>query len=197
MGDVTLLLDAIRAGQRDPAELVSVVYEELRSMARRALGREAGRPSLQATDLVHDAYLRLLGRGDVHWESRAHFFASAAEAMRRILIERARSRASRKRGRNAQQVELREEMALEEAPAEEMLAVDHALNRLEKIDDVMGQVVKLRYFAGCSVPEVAEILQMSPRSVDRLWVGARAWLVRELASPPPGGATGRETPAPL
>jgi len=181
MGDVTLLLDAIRAGQRDPAELVDVVYEELRIMARGALARERAGQSLQPTDLVHEVYLRLLGGGKVRWENRAHFFASAAEAMRRVIIDRARSRSRLKRGGAAQRVELSDGMAAEEPAPEEVLAVDQALTRLESFDGVMSKVVKLRYFAGCSVPETAELLDLSPRSVDRLWAAARAWFQRELA----------------
>jgi RNA polymerase sigma factor (TIGR02999 family) len=181
MGDVTLLLEAIRSGQRDPSELVAIVYEELRSMARSALYREGSGQTLQPTDLVHEAYLRLLGSSQIHWQSRAHFFGSAAEAMRRILIDRARARSRLKRGGDAERVELAEGLAIEEPPPEELLAVDRALSRLETVDPVMSQVVKLRYFAGCSVPETAELLQTSPRSIDRLWVAARAWLQRELA----------------
>jgi RNA polymerase sigma factor (TIGR02999 family) len=180
MGDVTLLLEAIRSGQRDPADLVAVVYEELRSMARSALFREGPERTLQATELVHEAYLRLLGGGEVHWQNRAHFFASAAEAMRRILIDRARTRSRLKRGGDAQRVELADDLAIEEPPPEELLAVDRALSRLEAVDAVMGQVVKLRYFAGFSVAETAELMQMSPRSVERIWSAARAWFQREL-----------------
>lgn len=149
-------------------------------MARGALAREGAGQTLQPTDLVHEAYLRLVGSGEVHWENRAHFFASAAEAMRRILIDRARSRSRLKRGGGAQRVELSEGFAAEEPPPEEILAVDEALTRLEAIDPVMTQVVKFRYFAGFSIPETAELMQISPRSVDRFWSAARAWFQREL-----------------
>jgi RNA polymerase sigma factor (TIGR02999 family) len=179
-GEITLLLEAIRSGHRDQSDLVQAVYEELRSMARGALAREGAAQTLQPTELVHEAYLRLVGSGGIHWENRAHFFGSAAEAMRRILIDRARSRSSQKRGGGAHRVELSEAFAAEEPPPEEVLAVDEALTRLETIDPVMSQVVKLRYFAGCSIPETAEIMQMSARSVDRLWSAARAWFQREL-----------------
>lgn len=185
-GEITLLLEAIRSGRRDRAELVEAVYEELRSMARSALAREGAARSLQPTDLVHEAYLRLVGSGEIHWENRAHFFASAAEAMRRILIDRARSRSRLKRGAGAEHVELSERLAAEEAPPEELLAVDEVLTRLEAIDPVMSQVVKLRYFAGCSVAETSALMQMSPRSVERLWSAARAWFQRELQRAPSG-----------
>lgn len=180
MGDVTLLLEAIRAGRRDPAELVEAVYQELRSMARSALAGEAPGRSLQPTELVHEAYLRLMGSGATRWENRAHFFASAAEAMRRILIDRARSRVRLKRGGHAQRVELTEDLASGEPPPEELLAIDEALTRLAAVDPPMAQVVRLRYFAGCSVDETAEVLQISSSTVDRLWAAARAWFRREL-----------------
>ena len=178
-GEITLLLEAVRSGQRDPAELVAAVYQELRFMARNALAHEGGQ-TLQATDLVHEAYLRLVGRGQISWENRAHFFTSAAEAMRRILIDRARSRSRIKRGGGGQRIELSAGMATEEPLPEELLAVDEALTRLESIDPTMSMVVKLRYFAGFSVPETAELLKISPRSVDRYWAAARAWFQREL-----------------
>lgn len=149
-------------------------------MARSALAGEGAGQTLQPTELVHEAYLRLLGGGEIRWENRAHFFASAAEAMRRILIERARSGFRLKRGGGAQRVELSEGLAMQESPPEELLAVDQALTRLEAIDPAMSQVVKLRYFAGCSVPETAELMRISPRTVDRFWSAARAWFQREL-----------------
>jgi RNA polymerase sigma factor (TIGR02999 family) len=152
-------------------------------MARGALAREGGPQSLQPTDLVHEAYLRLLGGGEIPWENRAHFFGSAAEAMRRVLIDRARSRGRLKRGAGAQRVELSDEAAPPGPAPEEVLAVDQALSRLEAIDATMSQVVKLRYFAGFSVPETAELMGLSARSVDRLWAEARVWFQRELAPP--------------
>jgi RNA polymerase sigma factor (sigma-70 family) len=162
----TLLIRRISEGNRQAAsELLPLVYEELRRLARARLARERPGQTLQPTALVHEAYLRLVEGADPGWDGKRHFFAAAAEAMRRILIERARRRA-----------------AEAEVAPETLLAIDEALDRLEKIDREMAQVVKLRYFAGLSVGETAESLGLSPRTVNRHWTGARAWLLRELSA---------------
>jgi len=148
------------------------------------MAREKHAHSVQPTSLVHQAYLRLLGDQQPHWEGRGHFFAAAAEAMRRILIERARQRASLKRGGDMQRVEYDEAQAKSEPRAEDLLSLDAALDGLEAKDPTMANIVKLRYFAGLTVPETADALGLSARSVNRHWTAARAWLHREM-----GGAT--------
>jgi RNA polymerase sigma factor (TIGR02999 family) len=179
----TLLIREVGEGNRQAAaELLPLVYDELRQLARIKLAREKPGQTLQPTALVHEAYLRLVGATDPGWEGRRHFFAAAAEAMRRILIERARRRAAEKHGGGAERVTLQDVAADEAVAPETLLAVDAALTRLESIDPEMADVVKLRYFAGMSVEETAESLQLSPRTVNRHWTGARAWLQRELGT---------------
>jgi RNA polymerase sigma factor (TIGR02999 family) len=182
---VTDLLDRVRAGQAHAAEaLLPIVYSELRKLARARLARERPGQTLQATALVHEAYLRLVGDADPSWENRGHFFAAAAEAMRRILIERARRYAAEKHGGGQNRVTLSEEIAATIGTAEELLALDLALTRLEQRDFQMATVVKLRYFAGLEVEETAQALGTSSRTVNRLWTAARAWLAQELTAEP-------------
>ena len=178
---VTRILEQVQAGDAQMAdELLPLVYAELRRLARSRMAREKHAHSVQPTSLVHQAYLRLLGDRQPHWEGRGHFFAAAAEAMRRILIERARQRASLKRGGDMQRVEYDEAQARSEPRAEDLLSLDVALDGLEAKDPTMANIVKLRYFAGLTVPETADALGLSPRSVNRLWTAARAWLHREM-----------------
>ena len=180
-GRITRLLEEIHAGRADAAdELFPLVYRELRALAGAKMAGERQGHTLQPTALVHESYLRLFGGQDVRWDSRAHFFGSAAEAMRRILVDRARSRLAAKRGGERERVEMRTDVAVVEPPADELLALDQALSRLETHAADKAAVVKLRYFAGLSVPDVARALDMSPRSVDRAWAAARAWLHREM-----------------
>jgi RNA polymerase sigma factor (TIGR02999 family) len=181
-GELTEILAAITSGDRDAASrLLPLVYDELREVARAKLARERQGHTLQPTALVHEAYLRLFGNARPRWENRAHFFGAAAEAMRRILIERARRHLRLKRGGGRQQVPLADMVEQQTLGAEDLLALDRALDRLEARDAVMAEVVKLRYFAGLTVDETAAALDLSPRTVDRHWTGARAWLQRELA----------------
>lgn len=161
-------------------ELLPLVYAELRRLAKSRMAREKHAHSVQPTSLVHQAYLRLIGDRQPHWEGRGHFFAAAAEAMRRILIERARQRSSLKRGGDLQRVDYDEAQAKSEPRAEDLLALDAALDSLEAKDPTMANIVKLRYFAGLTVPETGEALGLSPRSVNRHWTAARAWLHREM-----------------
>jgi len=178
---VTQLLEEISRGNRRAAdELLPVVYGELRRLARWRLERETPGQTLQPTALVHEAYLRLVEEPEMGWENRAHFFAAAAEAMKRILIERARRYAREKHGGGRQRVTLREDAVWEEAPHEELLDLDRALEKLEARDQAMSNVVNLRYFAGLSVEETAKALDVAPRTVNRLWTAARAWLYREM-----------------
>lgn len=181
-GDVTRLLEQVAAGEQSATEeLLPLVYGELRKLARARLARER-RATSQPTSLVHDVYIRLAGNGATAWQNRAHFFAAAGEAMRRILIERARGRKRQKRGGGERPITLDERLLNGDEPSlDELLTLDRALERLESHDRTMADVVKLRYFAGLTVAETAEALDVSARSVSRLWAAARAWLYRELA----------------
>lgn len=170
-----------RGDPRAAAELLPLLYDELRKLARARMARERPGQTLQSTALVHEAYLRLVGEADRGWENRAHFFAAAAEAMRRILVERARYRGRQRRGGGAERASLHESHMVDEQSHEELLAVDQLLARLEAQDAEMAQVVKLRYFAGFEVEETAATLGLSERTVYRHWKSAKAWLKRELA----------------
>jgi RNA polymerase sigma factor (TIGR02999 family) len=182
MPDVTRLLDAATAGDpRAAAELLPLVYDELRRLAADKLGRESPGQTLQATALVHEAYLRLVGGEQPReWNGRAHFFAAAAEAMRRILVDRARHKKSLRRGGGLARAELRVDAVAAPEALDEILAVNEALAGLAAADPKAAELVKLRYFAGLSVDETAQALNISPRSVDRLWAYARAWLQRAV-----------------
>jgi RNA polymerase sigma factor (TIGR02999 family) len=184
MTDVTQMLSQIESGDPSAAELLlPLVYEELRKLAAAKLAHEKPGQTLQATGLVHEAYLRLVDSENVlRWDSRRHFFAAAAEAMRRILIERARHRASIKHGGKLRRVELDDEMAVEDQQASEMIALDEALCELEKHDAQAAQLVKLRYFAGLSHQQAADALQISRRAADRLWALAKAWLYQRIST---------------
>jgi RNA polymerase sigma factor (TIGR02999 family) len=171
---------AADAQPRTAEELFSLIYEELRKMAAAKMAQEAAGQTLQPTALVHEAWLRLAASDHQAWRGRSHFFAAAAEAMRRILIDRARGRASQKRGANQPLEEFHESKIALAAPSAEILAVHEALDALDAEDSVAAQVVKLRYFVGMSIPEIAEVLKMAPRSVDRHWAFARAWLKRAI-----------------
>ena len=157
-------------------ELAPIVYEELRTMARSRLRGERSGHTLETTALVHEAYLRLVGGDHTPWESRAHFFHAAAEAMRRILIEYARRRTRVKRGGTRVRVDLDEAFPAEWPDPDELLAVDEAIRRLESEDGRAADVVRLRYFAGLSVEETAKALDLSDRTVMREWAYAKAWL---------------------
>lgn len=179
---ITELLTQIRRGERQASdELLPIVYEELRKLARARMAREPGGQTLQATALVHEAYLRLVADSDPRWENRAHFFAAAAEAMRRILVERARRRARVRHGGGQMRATLSDSIAMGTVDAVDVVAVDQALTRLKKLDDQLAQLVTLRYFGGLDVKEAAAVMNLSPRSVNRLWTAARAWLQVELA----------------
>ena len=182
MGDVTRILSAIDQG--DPAvaeQLLPLVYDELRRLAKQKLSQEKPGQTLQATALVHEAYLRLVGSDDQPWDSRGHFFCAAAEAMRRILVENARRKQTEKRGGGQRRYDLLESDAVTQPPDNDLLALDEALSRLSDEEPEMAELVKLRYFAGLNVEQAAQALGVSPRTVTRHWAFARAWLLRELS----------------
>ncbi|MEX2175654.1 MAG: ECF-type sigma factor [Pirellulaceae bacterium] len=186
MSEVTSILDAAARGDSHAAEqLLPLVYDELRKLAAARLAQEKPGQTLQATALVHDAYLRLVrplasgGREPpeaIHWDSRGHFFAAAAEAMRRILVESARRKGREKRGGNRERVELDQIDLPAVVPSDDVLAIDEALTKLAAEDPQAAQLVKLRYFAGMSLTEAAEALGISRTSAYEQWSYARAWL---------------------
>ena len=179
--DVTRILQQIQQGdQISLNELLPLVYQELRRLAANQLAEEKHRQSLNATALVHEAYLRLVG--EQNFENRRHFFGAAAESMRRILVERARSRQSLKAGGRLVRVDLHESAVASPDRDDELLTVDSALDRLATADPQAAQLVHLRYFAGCTLEEAAELQGISLRSANRLWAYAKAWLLRELQS---------------
>ena len=183
MKEVTEILDAVERGDRLAAEkLLPLAYQELRRLAASKMENEREGHTLQPTALVHEAYLRLVGPDGEgrSFESRGHFFAAAATAMRRILIDNARRKRSKKRGGEFEQTSFDEAKLNFEVPSEEVLAVDEALGKLEDEHPELAEVVNLRYFAGMSIPEVAAVLGKSPSTVDRTWRAARAWLFREI-----------------
>jgi len=183
MSDVTRILEAIENGDtRAVDKLLPAVYEELRQLASQKLFREKPGQTLQATALVHEAYLRLLGDEDQEWNSRTRFFTAAAEAMRRILIENARRKKSEKHGGKRQRVDLQDADLAIEGPAEDVLALDEALKALAEMDAVKADLVKLRYFAGLTQEEAAEVLNLSERTAKRHWRFTRAWLYNRIAA---------------
>jgi RNA polymerase sigma factor (TIGR02999 family) len=185
MSDVTQILSQIESGDPVAAEqLLPLVYDELRKLAAAKLAHENPGQTLQPTALVHEAYLRLIGSGDevAEWDGRRHFFAAAAEAMRRILVERARRRATLKHGGEFRRVDLDGELFVGQERATELLALDEALAALEQHDPQAAQVVKLRYFAGLSHQDSARAMKLSRRAADRLWVLAKTWLYQRLTA---------------
>jgi RNA polymerase sigma factor (TIGR02999 family) len=178
MQDVTQLLDAIERGDRQAAsELFPLVYSELRRLAALKLAQEKPGQTLQATALVHEAYLRLIGEGDQRsWDSRAHFFAAAAEAMRRILVERARHKHSAKAGGQMRRCDLSDIALPAEHPQLDLLALNEALDKLDQVDHRKAEVVKLRFFAGLTIEQTAQVLGISPSTADNDWAYARCWL---------------------
>jgi RNA polymerase sigma factor (TIGR02999 family) len=182
MDQVTRILSAIEHGDpRAAAELLPLVYEELRKLAAEKLAHEKPGQTLQATALVHEAYLRLVGTQDPGWSGRGHFFAAAAEAMRRILVENARRKRGERHGGGLQRCELLEGDQVATPVSDDLLDLDAALCRLALVDAQAAELVKLRVFCGMTVDEVAASLAISPRTAKRSWAYARAWLGRELA----------------
>ncbi len=183
MSEVTRILNAVEQGNgRAIDELLPAVYQELRQLAAQKLSREKPGQTLQATALVHEAYLRLAGAEGRTWKGRTHFFAAAAEAMRRILIENARRKRRLKRGGGRQRVDVDEVEIVIEGPSEDLLALDEALSRLAEIDRTKADLVKLRYFAGLTLEQAAEVLGLSATTAKRHWTYARAWLYKAVKS---------------
>jgi RNA polymerase sigma factor (TIGR02999 family) len=195
MSEITRILSQIESGDPSAAEqLLPLVYDELRKLAAQKLAHERPGQTLQATALVHEAYLRLAatpenerGQGGKRWDGRGHFFAAAAEAMRRILIERARQKQRIARGGGRHRQELQLDLIATPEPDEDLLALDAALTRLAQRDPIKARLVELRYFAGLTGDQAGEILGISPSTADRYWVYSRAWLRREVRR-----AAGRE-----
>jgi RNA polymerase sigma factor (TIGR02999 family) len=184
---VTGLLNAWGGGDKAAFDrLVPVVYEELRQQASRYLRRERPGQTLQTTDLIHEAYIRLVDQKNEHWQNRAQFFGIAAQLMRRILVDHARARGSAKRGGGDLRISLNEEMAIAESRDVSLIVLDEALNRMAEVYVQESKVVELRFFAGLGVEETAEALGVSPRTVKRAWRFAKAWLRREIGEVGPG-----------
>jgi RNA polymerase sigma factor (TIGR02999 family) len=182
MTDVTRILSAIEEGDAQAAEqLLPLVYEELRKLAAAKMTQEKPGQTLQATALVHEAYLRLVDNDKAqHWDSRGHFFAAAAEAMRRILIDNARRKASPMHGGDRRRVELSDIRSATSVSAEDLLTIDEALTKLAQVDPSKAELVRLRFYAGMSVPEAAKTLGVSTATAQRYWSYARSWLYCDL-----------------
>ena len=183
MSEVTRILSAIEQGESHAAEqLLPLVYDELRRLAAQRLAQEKPGQTLEATALVHEAYLRLVGqREERHWNGRNHFFAAAAEAMRRILIETARRKQGPRHGGRLRRMNADLNLVAAQAPAGDLLALDEALTKLATESPARAELVKLRFFAGLTVPEAAAVLGISPATAERYWTYARTWLYAELS----------------
>jgi RNA polymerase sigma factor (TIGR02999 family) len=190
MSDVTQLLNAIEAGEpRAADQLLPLVYEELRKLAVVRMANEKAAQTLQPTALVHEAWLKIAGDGQEHFANRRHFFKAAATAMQQILIDNARRKQRLKHGANQIGEELHESRIAVAVPSEELLAVDEALAALAREDPEAAEVVQMRYFVGMTVPEIADALGLSARTVDRHWAFARAWLKRTIRGSLSNGET--------
>jgi len=175
-----LLIDWSKGDEYALEQLMPLVYEELRRMARNYMRRQPSGHTFQTTDLIHEAYLKIAGGEQPNWQSRSHFFGVAAKAMRHILVDYARSKNNRKRGGWQERVTLKENMRVTNQSSEDIVALDDALNRLAALDDRKVRVVEMKFFAGLHVAEIADVLKVSPETVKRDWSFAQTWLLREL-----------------
>jgi RNA polymerase sigma factor (TIGR02999 family) len=183
MSDVTRILNAIEDGdERAVDQLILTVYQELRHLAAKKLQGEAPGQTLQPTALVHEAYLRLLGNQDQTWKSRTHFFSAAAEAMRRILVDNARRKKSLKRGEKHQRINIEDADQAIKGPSKDIVALDEALSELATSDKLKADLIKLRYFAGLTIEEAAEALDLSLTTTKRHWRYAKAWLYNQITT---------------
>lgn len=181
-GEITQLLIQVTQGDHEAeSRLIPLVYDELRRLARRYMRHERPDHTLQATALVHEAYVRLAGEKEIAWQNRAHFFGVAANLMRRILVDHARAKLAKKRGGSDQQVSLDDALLVDLVSPKHFLDLDEALERLAQRDPRQSRIVELRYFGGLTEAETAEVLGISPRTVKRDWTVARAWLFKELS----------------
>jgi len=188
MSEVTRILTTIEQGDAQASdELLPLVYDELRRLAAQKMSHERPGQTLQATALVHEAYIRLVGSDARDWSGRTHFFAAAAEAMRRILIENARRKQRCKHGANRNRIDLNDSEIALEGPSSDLISLDEALTKLTEEDSVAADLVKMRYFAGLTIEQAAAVLGISRRTADRYWAYARAWLYQEItkAEKPP------------
>lgn len=190
MSDLTRVLDAVGRGQVSARDLLPLVYDELRRIAAHQMAQESKGHTLQPTALVHEAWIRLVGQEDPQFDGRAHFFAAAAESMRRILVDSARRRQSLKRGAGAVREELEDLHLVQDAPSDEIIAVDDALDQLAAEDAAAADLVKLRYFVGMSMEEAATAMGLPLRTAERRWSYARAWLRRCIANAGKGAGPG-------
>ena len=187
MSDVTRILTAIEQGDaRSTDELLPLVYNELRRMAAHKMAGEPAGHTLQPTALVHEAWLKLVDSPLQSWQNRAHFFGTAAEAMRRILVERARRKGRQRRGSGAEHLDADEIEIASPAPDDQLLALHEALNRFAMLEPQQAELVKLRYFVGLKIEEAAEVLGISEATAKRWWAYARAWLFEAIQNPPDG-----------
>jgi len=181
MSDVTVILDAIQKGNSKAAEeLLPLVYDELRKLAAFKLSQQPPGQTLQPTALVHEVYLRLLGNGNHSWQDRKHFFAAAAEAMRHLLVDRARRKAAARHGGGWQRVDLDNVVIASSTSDENILLISEALEKLAAHDPTSAELVKLRFFGGLTFSQAAEVMGISERTAQRFWAYARAWLFREI-----------------
>ena len=181
---ITQLLSEWRDGDQTALDrLIPLVHQELRRLAHHYLKRERPEHTLQTTALVNEAYLKLVDHKDMHWQNRAHFFAVAAQAMRRILVDHARSRDAIKRGRGVAVITLDEAAAIADTQAADLLALNDALDQLTLLDARKSRIVELRYFGGMTVEETAEVLGLSPTTINREWQSAKTWLLRTMNRP--------------
>lgn len=181
MTDVTRILNTIEQGDTQAADkLLPLIYEELRLLAAQKMAQEKPGQTLQATALVHEAYIRLVGEESSSWDSSGHFFAAAAEAMRRILVDNARQKRSIRHGGKRQKVSLTEAFLASEDPKDDLLALNEALNKLANEDPKLAELIKLRYFAGLTLDQIAKMMGIGRRTADRYWALGRAWLYQEI-----------------